>query len=797
VADVNRTLDNEPRTISPRAGRLREACLHPRDHDDFRGEVMAFSTGTPWDTLFNPLSWDLTPSLLPFVSSIAGSLRASAVTVPLPADFWRRGIPMRRAILGKEVLAAHLPIAILEDELIAGAPWGAAISPGLTRDEAVQYGGAAGAWFHSLLRLHGEGVGSAWGGLGQVVPDYPRVLRLGFQGIQEAAATGALHETRPAAREFLEALSLSCEAPRLLAARYAKEAGRLADDPALSPARRGELREIARICRKVPWRPAQTFHEALQSCWLTHIAVMAFESCSGAGLSPGRIDQYLNPFYQADLRAGRLTRPAARELLESYFIKHNYISDFQGRIGANRFAGADPGQFITLGGQVRADARPTPSAPPEAGDATGPNLAGSDATTELTWVCLDILDALDLAEPGVGVRLHAGTPRALLERVVEIIADPRERPHRRPLLLSFDEGIIEALAAQGLPADRLWDYALTGCPGNALPGDAFTSSVEANLNLAKAVELALFNGRNPVTGHALGPAVGRAESFTTFEAFYGAVKVHLRSLLHQVQAVAAEADRIRSTWTPTPHLSTLIGGSVAARRDAATGGAAHGLITIRGLGLATLVDSVAAVKRLVYDEKRLRMVDLVLILADGGTETRRRLTPARAPKFGRGDPYADNIARDLSRFWTLEASARVSGATGRRFRSGYASRHSAAYGLLTGTTPDGRMRGHPLSEGVGPSKGGHLRGEAASGASAEALTLSIGALGLATASAGASHRMSLDVAGPSDPAGRASLASFLETYGRIGGTALEIAPALSPAGRRRPAPQTGEEESRS
>lgn len=732
--------------LSPRVKRLRDEYFSFYERDYFRNEAMGFTTGTTWDMLMSPVNWGVVPEAYAFMAGMVDSLAAAAVVVELPEPaeaFWNRGIAMRRALFFDTVVRRYLPVRILDGELIVGAQFNTGLSRCLNRREAEEHRKASDRWFRELVALHNEGVGNTGAIPGHLIPDYPRVLKFGFCGLLERIKAEAAGESDPRAREFLEALAVSCETPRRLAERYAGEAERLAAGE--EAARRAELLEIARVCRKVPWEPAETFAEALQSLWFTHMLVMAAESYPGAGLSHGRIDQYLFPYYQADLAAGRLTREQALELVECYFIKHNYSYDFQGRVGANQGINSGFGQLITIGG-------------------CGPN--GEDVSNDLTWLMLDAIERLNLLEPKPNVRLHANTPDALLDRVVDMIATAQGAP----FLLNFDETSIKGLRWQGLPEERLWDYAPVGCLENTLQGDDRSGTVDVNLNLVKAVELALNDGVNPVTGRRVGPATGRAESFRDFDAFYGAVKAQLKAMLDRLLALTVEADRIRSTWEPTPYLSTLVGGCIEKRRDVTAGGPTHGYITVEGVGLATLADSVAAVKKLVFDEGRLAMADLLRALrADfAGHEATRQLLATKAPKFGNDDPYVDDIARDLSTYWTTEVFGRTSPATGRRFRGGYLSwNYWIGYGPLTGSTPDGRVKGRPLSNGVCPSVGRDGEGPTA-------VIQSVGALGLETAPNGGSHTMSFSQATLRDPEHRKKFAALLRTYGKLGGTALQI-----------------------
>jgi formate C-acetyltransferase len=226
------------------------------------------------------------------------------------------------------------------------------------------------------------------------------------------------------------------------------------------PARRAELREIARIVGKVPWEPAETFPEALQALWFTHMLLMAAESYPGPGVSPGRVDQYLLPYYEADLASGRLTREQAKEWLECWWIKHNYAYDYQGWIGTNQGINSSFGQLITLAG-MKSD--------------------GSDASNDLTFLMIEVIEEINLLEPKPNIRIHERTPDRLLERIVEVIAHAQGSP----FLVNFDEASMAGLRWQGLPEGLLWDYAPVGCLENTLQGCDRSGTVDVNLNWPK------------------------------------------------------------------------------------------------------------------------------------------------------------------------------------------------------------------------------------------------------------------------------------------------------------------------
>jgi formate C-acetyltransferase len=561
--------------------------------------------------------------------------------------------------------------------------------------------------------------------------------------VLQEIAQARIQSHGPDQESALRAFALAAEAARDLAARYAARADALAEQA--PPPRAAELREIARICRKVPWEPAQTFHEALQSLWFTHMLVLVSESYPGAGVSFGRFDQYLWPYLEADLDAGRITLDHARELLRCFWIKPNYAYDYQGRIGRNQGINSSFGQLITLSG-------------------CGP--AGEDLTNELTWLCLDVLEEMNLLEPKPNIRLHARSPEALLQRVCGLLANAQGSP----FLLNFDETSIRGLRRQGLPEADLWDYAPVGCLENTRQGDDRSGTVDVNLNLAKAVEFACFRGCDQATGRQVGPRTADPLEMSGWPDFEAAFRAQLSFCLQHLISLNNQADTVRATFEPTPYLSTLVGGCIEKGLDITGGGARHNYITVEGISLATAADSLSAVKRLVFEERRVAMKDLLRALAENfdGHEFLRQMLLNKAPKYGNDDPAADRMAHDVTHWWAEEAAQCQAPATGRRYRAGYLSwNYGVAYAPCTAATPDGRRRGTFLSNGVAAVTGMDRAGPTAA-------SRSVGNLGLDAVPNGASHTISLSPSLVRGDERLDKLAGFLRGYVRHGGTALQV-----------------------
>jgi trans-4-hydroxy-L-proline dehydratase len=462
-------------------------------------------------------------------------------------------------------------------------------------------------------------------------------------------------------------------------------------------------------------------------------------------LSPGRVDQYLYPYYRKDLESGKLTRDQAREILQCYFIKHNYAYDYMGRVGNNQGINSGFGQLITLGG-------------------IGPT--GEDAGNELTELFLDVIEDLNLLEPKPNIRLHRLTPDALLDRIVDLLA----KCQGAPFLLNFDETSMAALKWAGLPEDQLWNYAPVGCLENTLQGNDRSGTVDVNLNLAKAVELALFNGRDQRYKWRIGPRTGNPERFKDFEEFFQAYTTQLQALIDRLVESACEADAIRSRFEPTPYLSALVDGCAEQGKDVSAGGPWHNFITVEGVGLATAIDSLAAVKKLVFETKAVSMRELLRAIRANfkGHEALRQKLVNKAPKYGNDDPEADAVAHRLNDFFSRDVFGRASPATGRRFRAGYLSwNYWILYANSLSATPDGRPRGTYLSNGICPVTGVDRQGPTA-------VARSVWSVGLETVPNGASHTISFSPAILRTAAGREKLRAFLRGYGEQGGSALQV-----------------------
>jgi len=729
--------------LSDRVRKLREDYFKFQERD-FRNEAIPFTTGMEKDIIFSPHNWGVAPEVFILQRSIQDSCRAIAKTVDLPEGFWKEPLVKRQAIFFARVLEKYLPVRILDGDLIAGAQFSAILSRCLNDEERVKWEEQEKKWVRTNLFLNFFGIGNCGAIPGHLIPNYARVLRIGFSGLVNDFQSLKEKAGSKAHKDFLDALIIACRGVKALQERYAGEALGLAGKEG-DAQRKSELLETARMMRKVPWNPPESFWEALQSLWFTHMLIMCAESYPGPGLSPGRVDQYLYPYFQRDLGLRKLTREFAKELLQCWFIKHNYAYDFMGRIGPNQGINSGFGQLITIGGH-------------------GPE--GEDQSNDLTWLLLEVIEEMNLLEPKPNIRIHPGTPEPLLMKVAGMLA----KTQGSPFLMNFDPISEKALGWAKYPAERLWDYAPVGCLENTLQGCERSGTVDTNLNLAKAIELVLSNGRDQRWKWRIGARTGNPEQFKNFNEFFSAFKRQLLALLDRLLDSAGQADAIRSGFENTPLLSALIDGCAEKGKDVSAGGPEFNFITVEGISFATAVDSLAAVKALVFDEKRITIRELQAALKKNfeGYEHLRQMLINRAPKFGNDQEMVDQIAYELNKFFSEEVFRRVSPATGRRFRAGYLSwNYWILYAANTAATPDGRKRGTYLSNGICPVTGAHHQGPTS-------VARSVYHLGLETVPNGGSLTLSFNPSLVKGELGKRVLAGFLRGFTREGGSALQV-----------------------
>ena len=514
--------------LSDRVKKLRKEYFSFYDREYFRNEVMPFTTGTDWDELYSYHDWGDVPELFNYFPGIRDSLKSMAIKVDLPENFWNESSATRRAVFFRKVIEEYLPVKILDGELIVGSYFSTALSKCFTKEEAKAWWKEESKWLKEMMRLHEVGVMNCGAISGHIVPDYKKVLEKGFKGIKEEIEQQMERHDEKGEKDYCKSMIIAVEGTKRFAERYAEEAEKIAEGEK-NEQRKKELLEVARICKKVPWEPAETFYEALQSVWFTHMLDMAAESYPGPGLSHGRFDQYMYPYYKKDIEEGRLTKEFAKELLECFWIKHNYAYDFMGFVGVKQGITSGFGQLMTIGGITK---------------------EGEDAVNELTWLLLDVTDGMNMLEPKRNIRISKKTSDEFLMRVCESI----RKTQGSAFLLNFDENSIKGLLWEGLSEEDAMDYGVVGCLENTAQGKDRSGTVDVNPNLAKPVELVLSNGRDMLTGKRVTSKTGSPEKFKSYEEFERAYLEQLDQCMGKSLESASKADEIRAKYEPTPYL---------------------------------------------------------------------------------------------------------------------------------------------------------------------------------------------------------------------------------------------------
>jgi pyruvate-formate lyase len=772
----------QPKNLSKRIQWLRDYYFQGNNRK-FNNEFVGFTSGTPWDIQYQELNYYIVPETYTFFPTFTGAFQQASHRVELADGFWNWSLPERLAWFTKEVMVTYLPHEILPGDLIAGGRFNVQTSRCWTERETKKYEkaiyGKRGAR-QALLWFHNHGYGNAGVTSGHLVPGYDRALRDGWKGVHEelqkrlAALTQKEYDGNKGGQ--IRAMLLAATMARDVAYEYGKACEELAGREA-DATRRDELLKMAEMLRHVPWEPPRNFWEAVQSLWLTHMLIMSEENYPGPGVSFGRADQYLYPYWKKSLDEG-MDRDFGKEVLRCFWINCNYAYDAMIRTGGNQGITAGFGQLITLSGMGR---------------------GGEDMSNDLTDAMLEVIDEMSpILEPKPNVRLHRRTPNKVMDRVVDMVASSQGSP----FLLNFDErsiaGMLREARKAGLEkyinADNVFDYAPVGCLENTMCGNDRSGTVDINLNLLKAVEHALNDGYDllpwvdPMTGKQekrgrWGAATGDAATFKSFEDFWEAYIIQTRAIIGRAAELYNLTDSLRAEFIRTPYLSCLVKGCADKGIDINQGGPEINLVTLEAVTFATTVDSLLAVKYLVYDKKECTMPELIQSLRDNwkGHEVLQARAINKAPKYGRDDDEADAMAVKVMELWTEETWKYSSPATGKKYRPGMLSwNYWVGDGYVLPASPDGRIKGQFLSNAICPCDGADINGPTAN---VNSVGKALG--GRAQAGGdwegyvnmlpnGASHTMTFNPSLLRDPEHKAKFKAFLRSYAENGGSALQI-----------------------
>jgi len=504
-------------------------------------------------------------------------------------------IPIRRAKILNEIMS-KMRVFIKPEELIVGH----FISKGLSHRLYPEY----------LSETERQSIHRV-GPVNHVIADYAKIINLGVMGIKAEIQERMAGEKAERKLTFLRSADIALDAGIILGQRYAEEARRLAKDE-VDEERRGELLRIADICDRVPRYGAKTFHEALQAVWFAQILLVTeVAGCAVDAHTLGRFDQYIYPFYLRDLQAGRITEAEALELIECLFIKY-CEKEVQG------------GELFVIGGM-------TPD--------------GKDATNPISYLCLEAFADLKLPAPKLMARIFSATPQRFYEQCLEVISRGLGSP-----ALYNDEVAIPTLTKLGIPLEEARDYAPIGCYELCLPGREYGNPMACHINLPKCLEWALNNGEGIIPQDEKGTQTGDISTFNSFESVLSAYKRQVEfQIARQLQAIEA-SEKMGSLSTPSPLLSALMADCIDNATDISAGGARYNFRGCQGYGLANVADSLAVIKKVVYEEGEISLSELVGILAIdfADHEEVRQKFINRIPKYGNDDDYVDSLAAEIA-----------------------------------------------------------------------------------------------------------------------------------------------------
>ena len=584
-----------------------------------------------------------------------------------------------------------------------------------------------------------------YNGVGHVTVKYEEVLAIGYKGIIDKARAELekcqVGDGNYAKKShFLNAVIVSCQAVIEYAERYAELASQMAAE-CTDPVRKQELLQISENCSRVPANGATSFYEACQSFWFVQ-QLLQVES-SGHSISPGRFDQYMYPYYKADIDKGIITREAAQELLDCIWVKLNDLNKVRDAASAEGFAGYSLFQNLIVGGQDK---------------------YGNDVTNDLSVMCILASMHVHLPMPSLSIRVWNGSPHELLIKAAELTRTGIGLP-----AYYNDEVIIPALQNRGLTLEDAREYNIIGCvePQKAGKTDGWHDA--AFFNMCRPLELVFSNGMDK--GELVSIQTGDVTKMTTFEEFFDAYKKQMEYCISLMVNADNAIDVAHSERVPLPYESCMVDDCLSRGLSVQEGGAVYNFTGPQGFGIANMADSLYAIRKLVYEDKKVSMEEYKQALAwnydkgldqqsvsdmsemilkgmqDAGMavntdiakavlQTVMRLKPTEdqlrrfteihhmideVPKFGNAIDDVDYFARDVAYTYSRPLQKYMNPRGGHYQAGLYPVSANVPLGGQTGATPDGRYAHTPVADGVSPSAGKDVKGPTAAATSVSRL----------------------------------------------------------------------------
>jgi pyruvate formate-lyase/glycerol dehydratase family glycyl radical enzyme len=527
----------------------------------------------------------------------------------------------------------------------------------------------------------------AWSSVGHFNANYGTVLEKGLLGIKHEAEEhlkqmgSRINGTDIERYHTWKAIAVVCEAAADFGKRYAALAKQLAEREK-DPQRKAELLRIADACFQVPGGPARTFYEAVQSFWFLHLLMHI--DANHPGVSPGRFDQYMYPYYRKDVEEGRLTRSEAQELIECLWIKLSEINKIKEAPKALASGGYSSGQNLLLGGQTK---------------------EGRDATNDLSYICCDAQASVRTHEPSLAVRLWNGSPDELWNKAI----DTTKVIGGLPCFFN-DEVIVPQMINNGYSLEDALDYCIIGCVEPAGSGNAFPCTAGSGngsyFNLPLALYYGINNGIDHRNGKQYGLATGYLADFQSFDEVKEAYRKQIQFFVDWHITVTNVWELVSREMMPFPLLSAVIDGCVESGRDVTAGGAKYNCSGITGVGTANIGDALATIKKLIFDDKKYTGAELLEAIRTNweGREALRSEILTTVPKYGNDEPYVD----ELSRWATTTFAESIQGGVSPRgqYSAGlWPMTLHVIMGMASPATLDGRKDREPFADGISPRQG--------------------------------------------------------------------------------------------
>lgn len=520
---------------------------------------------------------------------------------------------------------------------------------------------------------------------GHICPDSALWLKMGPLGLMNQAQE-KLQTCEESQKEFYECVVLVMQGACTFMKRYHDMIMENIDE--VEEPYQQSLRTVANNCLNLTKRPPETFHEAVQSLWF--LFVLLHMESNASSFSPGRMDQYLYPYYQKDIESGKISMEDALDILECLWLKFNQIVYLRNQNSAKYFAGFPIGFNIAIGGE---------------------DENGNDTYNELSLLCLQCQYDLGLPQPNLSVRLNRNSSHELMQKAIEVVSKGSGMPQ-----FFNDEAIVHALMELGIEKKDALNYAIVGCVELTTHGNNLGWSDAAMFNLNKALELTLNHGKCLLTHEQIGLDLGGLDTYQTFEDLEKAFQQQIDYFIDKMMQCEVIVEKAHQDCLPTAFLSSVIDDCLENGLDVTKGGAKYNLSGIQMIQIANLADSLAAMKQLVYDDQVIDAKELLAALQSDfkGYEIIQTMLLNKVPKYGNDVEWVDRLGAKWAEYFRSRMKDYTNYRSGPYHTGMYTVSAHVPMGENVGASPDGRNALTPLADGgMSPVYGRDLKGPTA------------------------------------------------------------------------------------